>query len=215
MHANIRKIIGNGDANPQKNYLARHYKTLLPLDTTLVVLPMFAVISLISLADCMINESEFMILDLKYFDSQIMQVIVPSAGNGINSAYVYGNWSRNRNNANQVHYYGLLSFRFLSKHCINKLCYVMENRNTNAYLWDRNVELHKNGTITTCTTFRVLDPLPIQKLKSGDLPMLETRPPIVVIKHPNLGFYPVQTNHEVQGNNHLKFTHNGTKVIVN
>ena len=72
MHANSRKIIGNGDANPQKNYLARHYKTLLPLDTTHVVQPLLKMISPVYLEDLMSKESKYMNLDLNCFDTQIM-----------------------------------------------------------------------------------------------------------------------------------------------
>ena len=49
----------------------------------------------------------------------------------------------------------------------------------------------------------------------GDLPMIEKKLPIVVMKFPNRGFYLAAINNYIQGNNNLEFIQNGTTLIVN
>ena len=50
------------------------------------------------------KNSDNMNLDLKYFDAQIIRVIFPSESIRTNTAYVYGDHTKNRKNTNQVHY---------------------------------------------------------------------------------------------------------------
>ena len=85
----------NGDTNPHTDNHTSHSKTSLPFDPTLAVRPLFPIISPFNLAYLMRDDSEFINLDLYYFDEQIMQVIVPRDGNGTNYTYVHVNRSNN------------------------------------------------------------------------------------------------------------------------
>ena len=82
-------------------------------------------------------------------------------------------------------------------------------------LWYRNVKLHYNGTIEIFIIVRVLSPISILNLMSGDLPIIETQFLIVVVKFPNQGFDPVPINHDIQVKNHPEFINDRTRVIVN
>ena len=75
-------------------------------------------------------------------------MIVPSAGNGTDSSYMYVNWSSNGKNYNQVNYYPLLLLISVSKHEINKLFYAMEIEIQLLLCEYRNVELRNNVMIT-------------------------------------------------------------------
>ena len=153
MQTNLRQIGVNGDSNPRPNHCVRYYQILFPIHPTLEVCALFTILSTVYLACLMRNEIEWMNLDLNYFNAKIMRVIVPSAGNGSNSAYMYGNQLSIQNNFNHAYYPQLLLLRFVSKNDSNRLYYYMKTLNTNDYLWDCNVELRNNGTITSVTFF--------------------------------------------------------------
>eukprot|EP00957_Ditylum_brightwellii_P006949 526114-Ditylum_brightwellii.AAC.1 len=68
------------------------------------------------------------------------------------------------------------------------MCHAIETQSTNNGLWDRNVELRCDGAITIGTIVQILAPLPVRNLMSGDIPMVETTFPIIVIKYPQGGF---------------------------
>ena len=203
------------DTDNRESNRRRINQHLIPLDSTLLTKPIMTRLQRITIAK-LSYEDGMDDMNLNHIDLQIMRVIVPSSVNGTNSAYVYGNRnSRGSNNcsSNQVHYSRLFLMRIIGTES-DKLCYVMETRNVNNSLWDRNVELKDNGTITIGTVVRVLAPLPIQNLMSGDIPMIETTFPIIVMKHPQGGFDSIPINYQVQGNNHLAFVLNNARLRV-
>ena len=61
---------------------------------------------------------------------------------------------------------------------------VMESRNTNNKLWSRNLQLRDDGEITIGSIVWFISPLPIKTLMAQDIPMLETRFLVVVMKNP-------------------------------
>jgi hypothetical protein len=203
------------DDNPRDRQRQRRFQALLALDPNLDGSALMNRLTPISLSTLMSEHMEHMSLDLNFIELQLMRIIVPNRANGTHSAYVYANRNRNRNQANQVHYSRLFLFRVVNEREANKLCYVMEARNANTCLWERNVELRDNGTITIGTIVRVLAPLPIKKLMSGDLPMLETPYPVVVMLYPSRGLPPVVINPEIQGNNHLAFSLEACHLRIN
>ena len=68
----------------------------------------------------------------------------------------------------------------------------MESNNKNNNLWKRNPQYRDDGTISIGSYFRVLSPLPINNLMANDIPMLETRFPVIALCHAtNLSDFPV------------------------
>ena len=61
----------------------------------------------------------------------------------------------------------------------------MEARNCNNMLFERNLEYRDNGTISIGTYFRILSPLPIENNMRGDIPLVKTQLPIIVLKSPS------------------------------
>ena len=52
-------------------------------------------------------------------------------------------------------------------------------------LFERNLEYRDNGTISIGTYFRILSPLPIENNMRGDIPLVKTQLPIIVLKSPS------------------------------
>ena len=121
--------------------------------------------------------------------AQILRIIVhnPNVQNG-SSAQTY---SRPRSygpvHSSSMPYTMLLLCCLFSETEGNLLIYLMEspslNKNTN--LWLNNVELRDNGTITVGTVFRIVSPLPVTNYLRGDIPLIETQQPVIVLKQPS------------------------------
>ena len=56
------------------------------------------------------------------------------------------------------------------------------NKNTN--LWLNNVELRDNGIITVGTILRIISPLPVTNYLRGDIPIIETIHPAIILQNP-------------------------------
>lgn len=197
----------------QRQRVTNNASLLRPFDHSLAGRPILTRLSAISLSELMDESVEEKNLDTNFIDVQVLRVIAPNSNMGTNSAFMYGNRNRNRNSQNQVHYSRLILLRVFSNTESDRLCYLMETRNTNTCLWDRNVELRDNGVVTMGTYIRVLAPKPIKSLMSGDIPMLETQFPVIVMRTPDQ-IQPVPVNFEIQGNNALSFVQNGAIVSV-
>ena len=83
----------------------------------------------------------------------------------------------------------------------------------NSNLWIKNPQFIYDGQITLGTIFRVIDPLPMKTLMANDIPMLEIRLSVIVIKHPNI-LALVQVNTMLTGNVSQAFVLNGYRLRV-
>ena len=85
-----------------------------------------------------------------------------------------------------MHYTRLLLCRVFSEEDGNLLVYLMESPslNKNCNLWLNNVELRDNRVITIGAVFRIISPLPISNYLRGDIPLIKTHHPIIVLKQP-------------------------------
>eukprot|EP00957_Ditylum_brightwellii_P196061 14937997-Ditylum_brightwellii.AAC.1 len=122
---------GNNPGVGQNN-CRRINQQLRPLDSSLDGKPVMTRLQRIILSQ-LLEEEEMDDMNLNHLDAQIMGIIVPSAMNSTNTAYIYGNrCAQNRNNcsANNVHYSRLFLMRIIGTES-EKLCYVMETQSTN------------------------------------------------------------------------------------
>lgn len=103
--------------------------------------------------------------------------------------------------------------RVFSENESSKLAYLMEARNQNKQLWNSNLEWRDNGVISIGTIFCILGPRPIDNVMSGDVPMLQSDFPAVIMKPPKL-FVPVNIDPMIQGNTALAFTINNVELSV-
>ena len=88
-------------------------------------------------------------------------------------------------------------------------------RDTNNIIWKCNIELCDNETISIGTIVHIIAPHPAEIVVTGDLPMMETWYPIIMMKRPNARFDPIPINHNIQRNTHLAFFPTATHVVLN
>ena len=95
-----------------------------------------------------------------------------------------------------------------------RLIYLMQARNSNDQLFEDNKEWRDNGTFTIGTFFRILSPLPIENNMSGDIPLVKTQLPIVIMKPP-IVIPHVNINTSIQGNSAMAFVYNKIPLYLN
>ena len=130
-----------------------------PLDTDLVLL--MNRLTEINIDQLEGDEPNKLNLNRVYVDVQLLRLITPSSQQ---KAMTYG--ARRRTNNNQdVIFSRLMLCRVHSKENYSngcKLIYLMESKNSNQCLFNKNVELRDNGVISIGTYFRIVTPLPIE-----------------------------------------------------
>ena len=62
----------------------------------------------------------------------------------------------------------------------------MESKNSNKCMFDKNVELRDNGVISIGTFFQIISPHTIENKMRGDIPLLKTDIPLIVMTRPRL-----------------------------
>ena len=147
---------------------------------------------------------------------QILRIIVhnPHENKGSSGAQVYGrSKSYGPVRPSSMPYTRLLLCRVFSKIDGSLLVYIMESPslNKNNNLWLNNVELRDNGVITIGTVFRIICPLPITSYLRGDVPLIETLHPVIVLKSPKT-YYEHPPVENLQGETSRAFTLNGATL---
>ena len=89
----------------------------------------------------------------------------------------------------------------------------METRTKNKDMWKFNVELRDNGTVTIGTVFRILVPLPVENLMKGDIPLIESKFPAMVMNTPRI-FLPIEIDYQVTGNHCFAFCLKNVELSV-
>ena len=148
-----------------------------------------------------------------FIDFQLMRVISPINSSASNSAHLYSVRNRNRNTGGQTNYTRLFLVRVYSGTEAGRLCYIMETRTKNKDMWKLNVELRDNGTVTIGTLFRIHAPRPVENLMNGDIPLIESKFPAMVMKTPKT-FLPVDINYQVTGNHCFAFCLKDVEISV-
>ena len=145
---------------------------------------------------------------------QLMRVIANSnTGNNLGPARVYGAARNNRNQSSNVNYSRLFLFRVVSADEGNVLVYLMESKNSNNNLWKRNPAYRDNGVITIGTIVTLLSPAPIRSMMANDIPMLESRFPVIVMKDPE-EFDIIRVNEGIPENESKAFVLSNCEISV-
>ena len=90
----------------------------------------------------------------------------------------------------------------------------MEAKNSNKALFDRNLELRDNGTITIGSFVRIIAPQPIEDYMNGDIPLLKTSASLIVLLRPRL-MPTVTINYEVSTDQSMAFCLNNCILHLN
>ena len=139
----------------------------------------------------LLNEKveEEMKLSRCHLTVQIMRIITPQGGQTGNA------YTRYQRGAGQqkINFHRILLCRSKST-----LCYLMITNDMNKRLFNRDILLRDNGTITVGTYMRVLAPYPITR-KMKDIPLVNSFYPAIVIERPSR-VYTVPVNTYIQAN---------------
>lgn len=95
----------------------------------------------------------------------------------------------------------------------NDLVYLIESKNKNNNLWKRNPQYCDDGAITIGSYFRILSPSPITNLMASDIPMLETRFPVIVMGN-NTGLVNIPVNVGISANKSKAFVLKGCQIKI-
>jgi hypothetical protein len=145
-----------------------------------------------------------------FTECQLLCIITPGT-DGTSKAAVF-NRSKSNGKINSTNYQQIFLFREYGVNG-NQLFYMMVTRDINQALFERNIELRDNGVITIGSYFRIVAPKPINQLMNGDIPLLETNFPLIVLNPPAMS-QKISVNMEIEGNASLAFVLNGTIVQV-
>lgn len=111
-------------------------------------------------------------------------------------------------------YTRLFMCRVFSEKEGNLFVYLMEGTNKNTNLWRNNVELCDNGIITIGTILRITAPLPIDSYMRGDIPLIQTHYPTIVL-HKLSTFLQFIPHENLEGETSRTFVLNGAILSCN
>ena len=188
---------------------------LIPVDETLQRQRLITDLQRVSMPD-LENENRRH-TNMKYLDAILMRIIcsAPTNNNQYGSLRMYGHGNKKSQSSSTANYSRLFLCKVLTSEANgnDRLFYLMESKTTNKDLWARNYRYRDDGTITIGTVFRVLAPQPIKNTMSGDLPLVETHFPVVVMKFPR-NIAEVNVFESIQGNHSKAFVVNEAQLTV-
>ena len=152
-------------------------------------------------------------LNRSFLDVQLLRLITPSSQQ---KAMAYG-VRRCNNNNQEIIFSRLLLCRVHSQNNYynsSKLIYLMESKNSNQNMFNNNVEFRDNGVISIGTFFRVVTPLPIENKRRGDIPLIKTHIPLIVMKRPSVT-RSIRIRKEIGNLNSLAFILVGMNIYIN
>ena len=203
------------DQNRRGRATVRQRIELMPLDVSLRQSRLMRKMTEVNIDDLANDEAIFkMNLNRNYIDVQLVRVITP---NKDQKANVYGIRRRNGGANQDVHFNRLFLCRIHSTRNLeanSRLLYLMEANGCNNMLFERNLELRDNGTISIGTFFRILAPLPIENNMKGDIPLIKTQLPVIVMETPSR-IPTVSINNQLQENTSVAFVMNNVFLNIN
>ena len=188
-----------------QNQRRRGNYVLEPVDRTLVGTPILTRLSPISVSELMNGDFTMECdLNLKYIDLQLLRILVPNKDIGSKVSFYGAKGKGGKTMQNSTSYHRLYLCRALYDDT-GKLVYIIQSKDTNQCLWDKNVEYRDNGILTIGTIFRVIAPQAIESLWNQDIPMLETDTPVIIMKKPVGGFNPIKNQSRNPGRKYALF----------
>ena len=211
-----RGASGANDQNQtQRNVRAR--TILSPLDNTPVSRSIFNRCNIeVKLSD-LANDDKIFDLNLNkiYLDVELLRIITPAADLKAN-IYQRRNKAGN-SNGNQIPFHRIFLCRVHSSQNLSensKLLYLMESKGSNETLFDHDLQRRDNGTITIGSFFKIVAPLPIENNMKGDIPLIKTQTPLVLLKPPST-LPTIDIDMKIQENSSMAFVLNGLRLWIN
>ena len=199
--------------NERPNRPNRQRSVLSPLDDDITRSLLMRRVREIKIHDLQGDAVYDMNLNRNFIDVQIIRIITPNTNQKAN---IYAIRNRRANNQD-VHFRRLFLCRVFSESDItehSKPIYLMEASDQNNMLFERNLEWRDDGTISIGTFLRILAPLPIENNMQGDIALVKTQMPAVVMKRPSV-LPSISINNMIEGNNSMAFVLNGVFLNLN
>ena len=198
---------------------ARQRCTLVPLESQLRYSRLITRTREVSINDLSGNEifQNNVNLNRQFINAQMLRIITPTRDM---KAQLYAIRSRRNNRSNasssEANFSRIYLLRIISETNISdhgRLFYLLESKNSNATLFNRNIDFRDNGTITIGTIVRVVGPQAIET-RMGDIDMVKTPNPLIVMQRPaRLPTFAI--NSEIQANQSMAFCLNERILNVN
>ena len=201
------------DLNPRPNQ--RQRTVFEPFDSLLTshlifTHPLFNEISLGALEHDKAIENN---LNFKYIDLMILRLITSSQV----SANVYSKKKGQAMNHNQMKFSRLILCKVVSSYTEEenaRVVYLMEARNQNKNLWNKNVNHRDNGSISIGSIIRLPCPMPINTYMRCDIPLIVSYQPAILLKFPST-IRSIPMNIEIESNTSSAFVYNSTDIEIN
>ena len=200
--------IGNEPPNQQARVLME------PYDNQMSNNPIFQNLSFteVSLSVIETDNAVHNQLLFKYIDLQIIRFIASCPKSSANT------YSRRTNTTND----GVKFTRLIlcNVHYVlhpgdnSRLVYIMESRNQNVNLWQKNLNHRDNGEISTGSIIRYSCPMPIETYMRNDIPIIQSPFPVILLKISSR-LYSLCVNEEIEANTYRGFIYNNTELCVN
>ena len=138
--------------------------------------------------------------------------IVSGSNSGQNMTAYQSFYKKNKEASASSHYYRLFLFRDVSSND-GQVVYMVEGKNRNANLWTRNPMLRDDGTLTIGTYICVMNPRPITSTWCNEIPILECRGSVFVMKSP-LSVMQIAMDYSITANSTQAFVINNLKIMI-
>ena len=189
----------------------RQRTVLEPLDPSLLHTRMITNTNEISINTLMSEEVFNININRTFIDVQVSRIIIP---NQQQKATIY---NIRRRHQTDVHFKRIYQCSIFSRMNItdnSRIIYLMESKNSNNVLFDRNLEYRDNGTITVGSFLKILAPQPIDNVMNGDVPLVKTPHPLIVLKRPS-AIPSISIINEIQSHKSLSFVFNNRHLSIN
>ena len=189
---------------------------LAPLEDELLNSPIITRTREVSIDALSSDEVYEMNMNRNYIDVQLLRIITPRSRD--QKAYLYSLRSGRRGGGSKdVNFTRIFQCRVYS--AINtsehkRIIYLMESRNSNNNMFERNLDFRDNGTVTIRTFLRVIAPEAIEDYMNGDIPLIRTPCSLIVLKRP-ASMDTVAVNYEIGTNKTLAFCLNNRILHLN
>ena len=189
---------------------------LAPLEDELLNSPIITRTREVSIDALRSDEVYEMNMNRNYIDVQLLRIITPRSRD--QKAYLYSLRSGRRGggskdvNFTRIFQCRVYSTMNTSEH--KRIIYLMESRNSNNNMFERNLDFRDNGTVTIGTFLRVIAPEAIEDFMNGDIPLIRTPCSLIVLKRP-ASMDTVAVNYEIGTNKTLAFCLNNRILHLN
>ena len=200
---------------PEMRRQNRQRVILAPLEDELLNSPMITRTREVSIDALSGDDVYEMNMNRNYIDVQLIRIITPKKEQ---KAYLYSLRSGRRGGSSkEMNFSRIFQCRVYSAFNTSehkRIIYLMESRNSNNNMFERNLDFRDNGTVTIGTFLRVIAPEAIEDYMNGDIPLIRTPCSLIVLKRPTR-MDAVAVNYEIGTNQTLAFCLNNRILHLN